>query len=119
MKPTGNPTSTLAADPADLATLVEPQPGSVVSRVLERTGGGTVTLFAFAPGQGLTEHTSPHTALVLLVDGQLRITLRHGEDRGDETHVLEAGDILRIPPNVPHELHGGEAYRMLLTLLRD
>lgn len=110
--------STLTDQPVSLASLVDVQPGSVVSRVLERTGGGTVTLFAFAEGEGLTEHTSPHTALVSVVTGRLRITLSHGGERGDQTHELQAGDLLRIPPDVPHELHGGEPFVMLLTLLR-
>lgn len=109
---------TLTDQPVSLATLVDVQPGSVVSRVLERTGGGTVTLFAFDEGEGLTEHTSPHTALVQMVEGGLSITLRHGGERGDETHQLKPGDLLRIPPDVPHTLHGGPPFKMLLVLLK-
>lgn len=78
----------------------------------------SVPLFAFAEGQGLTEHTSPHTALVQMVEGRLSITSRHGDDRGDETHQLEPGDLLRIPPDVPHALHSGPPFRMLLVLLK-
>ena len=100
------------AAPENLADLVAYQPGSVVSRVLFRNEGGVVTLFAFAEGEGLTEHSSPHDALVQIVDGAVRIEV------GGETHDVSEGEILHLPASVPHALHGGEAFKMLLTLLR-
>ena len=98
--------------PRPLDELVAYQPGSVVSRVIFRNEGGVVTLFAFAEGEGLTEHSSPHDALVQVLDGRVRI------DVGGEEHEVSAGDILHLPASVPHTLHGGEPFKMLLTLLR-
>ncbi len=109
----------IPAEPRPLTTLVETQPDTVVSRVLLRTQGCTITAFAFAEGEGLTEHTSPHTAVVQMLEGQMKITLRHDDERGEVTHTMCRGDILRIPPSVPHALYGRGAFKMLLTLARD
>jgi quercetin dioxygenase-like cupin family protein len=98
--------------PTPVADLVEYQAGSVVSRVLFRTEGGAVTVFAFAEGEGLTEHSSPHEAAVLMLEGSLRMTV------GDDEHELRAGEILHIPASAPHTLHGGAPFKMLLTLLK-
>lgn len=95
-----------------LADLVQYQPDSVVSRVLFRNDGGVMTLFAFAEGQGLTEHSSPHDAIVQLLEGGVRITV------GDDDHDVEAGEMLHLPASVPHALHGGRPFKMLLTLLK-
>ena len=95
-----------------LEDLVEYQDDSVVSRVVFRNDGGVMTAFAFAEGQGLTEHSSPHDAIVQVVDGRVRITI------GDEVHDLEAGAILHLPPSVPHALHGGVPFKILLTILK-
>lgn len=100
------------ATPTELADLVAYQPGSVVSRVLLRNEGGVLTLFAFAEGEGLTEHSSPHEATVLLLEGDVRITV------GDEHHEVATGQILHLPASVPHTLHGGGPFKMLLTLLK-
>ncbi len=104
--------------PTSLASMVEADPGSVTSRVLNRSDACTQTLFAFAEGEGLTEHTSPHTADILVLDGSLEMTLRHADDRGSVRHQICAGEIFRIPPNVPHELHGGEPFKMVLSLVK-
>lgn len=100
------------ARPARLADLVAYQPGSVVSRVLLRNNGGVMTVFAFAEGQGLTEHSSPHEAVVLMLEGEARITI------ADDVHEVAAGEILHLPATIPHALqtHGG--FKMLLTLLK-
>jgi len=98
--------------PTALADLVEYQTGSVVSRVLLRSGGGTMTVFAFAEGEGLTEHMTPHEATILVLEGSVNITL------GDETHSVKAGEVLHLPATVPHTLHGGRRFKMLLTLLK-
>jgi quercetin dioxygenase-like cupin family protein len=93
----------------DLITIAE---DSVVSRVLAKTGGGNVTLFAFDENQGLSEHTAPFDALVQVIDGSLEVTI--GGQRVD----VGAGEIVRMPADVPHALHAPEACRMMLTMLR-
>lgn len=98
--------------PRSLADLVAYQPGSVVSRVIFRNEGGVMTLFAFAEGEGLTEHSSPHDAVVQVLDGRVRITV------GDGEHEVAAGEMLHLPASVPHALQGGPAFKMLLTLLK-
>jgi quercetin dioxygenase-like cupin family protein len=104
----------LASDRASALTdLVDVAQGAIVSRVLAKSSGGNVTLFAFDRGQGLSEHTAPFDALVQVVDGTLDLTIGGQEVR------LQAGEIVRMPANVPHALHAGEASRMVLTMLRD
>ncbi|MDX1646565.1 MAG: cupin domain-containing protein [Longimicrobiales bacterium] len=97
--------------PRSLPDLVVYQAGSVVSRVIFRNEGGVMTLFAFAEGEGLTEHSSPHDAIVQILDGRVRVTV------GEEDHEVSAGEVLHLPASVPHALHGGEPFKMLLTLL--
>ena len=107
-------TDELASDQASILTdLIEVAQGAIVSRVLASSGGGSVTLFAFDRGQGLSEHTAPFDALVQVVDG--RLDLRIG---GTEVAV-GAGEIVRMPANVPHALDAPEPARMLLTMLRE
>lgn len=103
----------MISEPQSLADLVDYQPESVVSRVLLRNDGGVVTLFAFADGEGLTEHMTPHDATVQVLEGEVAITI--GEDR----HTVRAGEILHLPAAVPHALHGGVPFKMLLTLLKN
>ena len=98
--------------PTPLAEAIDYQPDSVVSRVLLRHPGGTMTLFAFAEGEGLSEHATPHDATVLIVEGEVRITV------GDEDHRVAAGEILHLPASVPHALHGERPFKMLLTLFK-
>lgn len=101
------------AHPVALAELVAYQPGSVVSRVLLRNDGGVMTVFAFAPGQGLTEHTSPHEAVVLILEGEARITI------ADDAHEVAAGEVLHLPATIPHALQSDGGFKMLLTLLKN
>ena len=104
----------LASDRASVVIdLVDVAPGAIVSRVLAKSTGGNVTLFAFDRGQGLSEHTAPFDALVQVVDGTLDVMIGGHEIR------LRAGEIVRMPANVPHALHADEASRMVLTMLRD
>jgi quercetin dioxygenase-like cupin family protein len=93
----------------DLITATE---HGIASRVLAKTGGGSVTLFAFAAGEGLTEHTSPFEALVLMLEGVLVLTI------GGQAVEARPGDIVRMPANVPHAVEASAASRMLLIMLR-
>ena len=109
-----NDTHTLpAAESLLLATLVNPTERGIASRVLARTGGGNVTLFAFDAGQGLEEHTSPFDALVLVLEGALALTI------GGQDVRATPGTVVRMPGGVSHALHAPEPARMLLVMLRE
>lgn len=97
----------------ELAGLVEYQPGAVVSREVARRPTGTVTVFAFDKGQGLSEHTAPFDALVLVLDGEAEISLAGNPNR------VRAGEMLIMPANLPHALSAVERFKMLLVMIRD
>jgi quercetin dioxygenase-like cupin family protein len=96
-----------------LESLVTPPEQGIASRVLARTTGGNVTLFAFDGGQGLTEHTSPYDALVMVLSGALTLTI------GGAPVTAVPGTIVRMPATVPHAVDAPEPARMLLIMLRD
>ena len=102
-----------AAEALTLHTLVTPTEHGIASRVLARTTGGNVTLFAFDAGQGLTEHTSPFDALVIVLEGSLVLTV------GGTPVEATPGVIVRMPATVPHAVDAPEPARMLLIMLRD
>ena len=102
-----------AAQALTLSTLVTSTAQGIASRVLARTGGGNVTLFAFDAGQGLEEHTSPFDALVLVLEGVLALTI------GGTAVLATPGTIVRMPGGVPHALEAPEPARMLLVMLRE
>jgi len=95
-----------------LASLVSPTAHGIASRVLGKTGGGNLTLFAFDAGQGLTEHTSPFDAFVLVLDGSLTLTI------GGTPVTATPGTIVRMPASVPHAVDAPEPVRMLLIMLK-
>ena len=95
-----------------LADLAAFQPGSIVSRSLLKNASGSVTLFAFAEGEGLSEHTVPFDALVLIADGEAEISI------AGEARDVAPGEILRLPARVPHAVHARTDMRMVLIMLR-
>jgi quercetin dioxygenase-like cupin family protein len=86
--------------------------GAVVSKTLIKKDTGTVTLFAFEAGQGLSEHTAPFDALVQVLDGEARITI------GGEPQTVTTGEMIIMPANVPHALQAEKAFKMLLVMIR-
>lgn len=96
-----------------LPALITPTDGGIASRVLAKTSGGNLTLFAFDAGQGLEEHTSPFEALVLVLEGAMLLTI------GGVAVQASPGTIVRMPGGVPHALLAPEAARMLLIMLRE
>jgi quercetin dioxygenase-like cupin family protein len=97
---------------ARLADLVEYQEGSVVSRTLIDKKAGTVTLFAFDEGQGLSEHTAPYDALVYLVDGEAEVTI------SGRVYRLKKGEMIIMPANQPHALRAVKRFKMVLMMVR-
>lgn len=96
-----------------LQSLVSPTEEGIASRVLARTAGGNLTLFAFDRGQGLTEHTSPFEAFALVLEGSLVLTI------GGAAVLATPGTVVRLPASVPHAVEAPEASRMLLVMLRE
>ncbi len=95
-----------------LAGLVDYQEGSVVSRTLIDKKTGTVTLFAFGEGQGLSEHTAPFDALVYLLDGEAKITI------SGKAFNLREGEMIIMPANQPHALTAIRNFKMMLVMVR-
>ena len=102
-----------AAEALQLRALITPTEQGIASRVLARTAGGTVTLFAFDAGQELSEHSTAFDALVLVLEGALILTI------GGTPTTAVPGTIVRMPANVPHAVHAIELTRMLLIMLRE
>jgi quercetin dioxygenase-like cupin family protein len=86
--------------------------GSVVSRTLLKKGGGSITLFAFDAGQGLSEHSTPYDAVVQILDGAAVLTI------GGEAVPAAAGETVLMPADIPHAVHAPQRFKMLLTMLR-
>jgi quercetin dioxygenase-like cupin family protein len=97
----------------NLAGMVAYQEGSVVSRTLIDKKVGTVTLFAFADGQGLSEHTAPFDAMVYILDGEADVSI------SGKPYHLKNGDMLIMPANKPHALKATRAFKMLLVMVRS
>ena len=87
--------------------------GSVVSKTIIKKPTGTITLFSFDAGEGLSEHSSPHEALVQVLEGSVEITI------GGEPSVVAEGECLILPANVPHALKAVERFKMLLTMIKS
>jgi quercetin dioxygenase-like cupin family protein len=101
------------AEVISLQSLITPTEQGIASRILAKSSGGNLTLFAFDTGQGLTEHTSPFDALVLVLEGSVTLTI------GGSPVRAAPGTVVRMPAGVPHALDAPEACRMLLIMLRD
>ncbi len=92
--------------------LVAYQDGSIVSRTLIDKDAGTVTVFAFDQGQGLSEHTAPFDALVQVIDGEVEISIS-GEPR-----LVRAGEMIIMPGGKPHALKAVGKFKMVLIMIR-
>src|SRR3954464_8209168 len=89
------------------------QEQAVVSRVLLKRPGGTVTLFAFDEGQSLSEHTAPFDAIAHVLEGEALITI------GGVPLTVRAGEMVLMPANQPHAVNAATRFKMLLTMIRS
>jgi quercetin dioxygenase-like cupin family protein len=89
------------------------QDGAVVSRTLLKRAGGTITLFAFDEGQGLSEHTAPFDAVAHVLEGEAEITIAGTPLRAT------TGELVLLPANQPHAVHARTRFKMLLTMIRS
>lgn len=96
----------------NIEQLIDYQNDSVVSKTLIKKDTGTVTLFAFDKGQGLSEHTAPFDALVQILDGEADITI------SATPHRVKSGEMIIMPANEPHALKAVEKFKMMLVMIR-
>ena len=106
-------TTNIIGEVKKLLDLVSYQDSSVVSKEIIKNEKGTVTLFAFDKGQGLSEHTAPFDALVYNFDGKAEVIIE------GKPHLLGAGEIIIMPANKPHALKAIERFKMLLVMIRS
>jgi len=99
--------------PFDLEGHVNYADGAVVSKTVLQKETGTITLFAFDAGQGLSEHTAPFDATVVILDGKADITI------GGQRHEVAAGQMLIMPANIPHALDASQRFKMMLVMIRE
>ena len=96
-----------------LAELASIQERSIVSRVLLKASGGSVTVFAFAKGEGLSEHSTPREALLVVTEGEAEVSI------ANEVQRVRAGESVRLPASVPHAVHAPVDVRVLLVILQS
>ena len=96
-----------------MAGLVGVQPGAVVSRTVISKPAGTVTLFAFDQGQGLSTHSAPYDAMVWVLDGEVDITI------DGQSLRAKPGDMVIMPANRPHALNALQPFKMALVMIKE
>lgn len=96
-----------------LSSLVSYEAGSVVSRTIINRGAGTVTLFAFDEGEGLSEHTAAYDALLYILEGQASVTV------SGVSNEMAAGEAIVLPAGKPHAIRATARFKMLLTMIRE
>lgn len=101
-----------AAEVKQLVDLLQYQEGSIVSRVLLKNKGGTVTLFAFDISEGLSEHTAPFDALVVVTDGEAEVEI------AGESFRVRQGETIILPANQPHAVKATTKFKMILIMIR-
>ncbi len=100
-------------EPEAINETISYQNGAVVSREVVNKSTGTVTLFAFAQNQGLSEHTTPYDALVMVTDGTAEITV------AGVKHEVKSGEMLLMPAGSPHALKALQPFKMLLIMIKS
>ena len=103
----------MKSEPTNVVGLLDYQPDAIVSREILKQPTGSVTVFAFAKGQGLSEHTAPFDALGQVIDGTATVTIR------GQPHTVPAGEFILMPANQPHALQAPTNFKMILTMIRS
>lgn len=99
--------------PQNINQAISFQNGSVVSKEIVNKPTGTVTLFAFDKGQGLSEHTAPYDALVIVMEGVAEITVSRVK------HEVKTNEMLLMPANAPHALKAIQSFKMILIMIKS
>lgn len=95
------------------AEQIEYQSGSIVSKTIVKKEKGNITLFAFDKGQALSEHTAPFDALISVVDGKSEVII------GGNPNIVEAGQMILMPANIPHAVNAIEKFKMMLVMIKE
>ena len=103
----------IETQPVVVSEMIAYQDGAVVSREVLKQKTGSVTMFAFDAGQGLSEHTAPFDALVQVLDGEAEITI------AGKRHRVKAGELIVMPAGQPHALKAVERFKMMLVMIRS
>ena len=106
-------TGKLGTLPHEVVGLIDYQADAIVSREIVKGKTGTVTVFAFDAGQGLSEHTAPFDALVQVLDGAAEVTI------SGKSHKVKAGQLIVMPANKPHALKAVRRFKMMLVMIRS
>jgi quercetin dioxygenase-like cupin family protein len=109
----GKPPANLSSQVLDPASLIAYQDESVVSRMIVYKKTGTITLFAFDKGEGLSEHTAPFDAIATIIDGEAAIIIDKKE------FLVKTGQMIIMPANVPHALRADTRFKMILTMIHE
>jgi len=102
----------LLANVIKLRDMVSYQEHSVISQEIIRKPAGTMTVFAFDQGEGLSEHTAPFDAVVYLLEGQAEIIIE------GKAHQVKEGEMIIMPANKPHALKAASRFKMLLVMIK-
>ena len=86
--------------------------GGVISKELIHSNAGSVTLFSFDAGQGLSEHSTPFDALIQVIEGKMELTVEGTK------HVISAGESFIIPIGAHHSVNAAERFKMIITMIR-
>ena len=93
--------------------LVAYQDGTIASRMIVFKPAGTITMFAFDAGEGLSEHSAPYDAILTVTDGVAGVSIEK------EQFTVRAGEMIILPANRPHAVQAAERFKMTLTMIRE
>jgi quercetin dioxygenase-like cupin family protein len=93
--------------------LVQYQDGTVASRMIVFRKAGTITLFAFDAGEGLSEHSAPYDAILAVTDGEAVVSI------AGSPFTVRTGEMIILPANIPHAVQAKERFKMTLTMIRE
>ncbi len=102
----------LLSSKLNMKELAAYQDGAVVSREILKKETGTVTVFAFDKGQGLSEHTAPFDAMVCILDGEAEVII------SGKSYKVKEGEMIIMPANEPHALKANDRFKMMLVMIR-
>ena len=103
----------ILAKTMNMGEMLSYQQGAVVSRTLIKKDNGTVTVFAFDKGEGLSEHTAPYDAMVYILDGEAEIRI------SGKSNSVKSGEMIIMPANEPHSLKAITNFKMLLVMIKS